>query len=107
MGNNNKETRLSKRVADLDQRVADLAILNKKIDHQLRIKDNWHSETKDWIGECVSVYLRSDVVVIGVLKWSDKYQIAVVPPGRLESNPKIINKGAIDIIELGDKEDGK
>jgi len=106
MGNNTKETRLGKRVADLDQRVADLAMLSRKLDHQLRIKDNWHSETKDWLGKSVKVTLRSGVFVVGILKWSDKYQIAVVPLGRSNNDPRIINKGAIDIIEL-EKRDGE
>lgn len=104
MGNNAKETRLGKRVADLDQRVADLAMLSRKLDHQLRIKDNWHSETKDWLGKSVKVSLRSGMFVVGTFKWSDKYQIAVVPGGRSNDDPRIINKGAIEIIELGERD---
>lgn len=99
--------RLGKRIADLDERVADVAREQRRLSELLKVQDNWHSETKEWLGRVVRVYLQDgETVLVGRLKWSDKYHIAVVPQGRGVNDPQVVNKGAISFLQL-DRGGGK
>lgn len=104
MGNNKHEGSLGRRVADLDHRVADLAMRQRRVDHLLRVKNNWHSETAAWLGEIVAVQLKNGEELLGRLKWNDQYQIAIVPKGRKNDDPQIINKGSMAYIELAERQ---
>lgn len=100
--------RLGKRVADLDTRVAEVAREQRRLSELLRVKDNSISETAGWIGRTILVHLRDGEDLVGKFKWSDKYQIAIVPPDREDDDPKIINKGAIGYLELAEgRKDGE
>lgn len=95
-GNSNE--RLSKRLADLDQRVADVTKEQRRLSELLKIKNHWHSEIKDWIGREVRVSLQNDQTLIGKLKWTDNYNVAITT--RRGNSTRIINKGAIAFLQL-------
>ena len=95
-----KETKLGKRVAELDHRVAMIQKEQRRLNEILKVGNGWGSEVSNWFGCVVELTLRSKETIIGTFKWSDKYQVAVVPEGRRLDDPVIVNKGAIDTIEL-------
>lgn len=102
------KNRLGKRVSDLDHRVADVAREQRRISELLKIKDNLISETSNWIGQSIRVHLRNGEDLVGRFKWADKYQLAVVPQGRQDDDPVIINKGAIGYLERAEgRKDGE
>lgn len=100
MTNNNGERRLSRRVADIEMRMAQIQKDQRRINELLKLQQNWGSEIANWFGRPVSISLRNGELVIGKFKWSDKYQLAVVPKDRKDNNPIIVNKASINTIEL-------
>lgn len=96
------QTRLGKRIADLDERVANVAREQRRINQLLKVQDNIVSETKEWIEKSINVRLQGGNIV-GSFKWMDKYQIAVIPHDRCTDDPVIIPKSAIQFIERAPK----
>lgn len=94
-----QEKRFGWKLADLDTRVAEVAREQRRVNQLLGVDDNWHSEVKSWIGHSVVVHLQDGNALTGTLKWVDKFQLAVIPPGRTKDDPQIINKGAISFTE--------
>jgi len=90
-----KAPNLGQQVISLKRRVEQLERELRSIKDTLNTKDNWHSETKDWIGAMLHVQLRSGETESGRLLWSDRYNICLK-----ESDERvIIPKGAIDTIK--------
>lgn len=100
MDSEKKQSSLGRRVADLETRASDIARDQRRLNDLLRIKDNWHSETKDWVGKKIRVHLRSEERIDGYLKWVDKFNLAMVPTHHTDDDPLIVNKGAINMLHL-------
>ena len=58
----------------------------------LNTHDNWHSETRKWIGKTVKVTFNGEETS-GVFKWADRYNICVV----VFNKPRIFPKGMISL----------
>lgn len=63
----------------------------------LNTQDNWHAETRTWIGKTVRVTFEGEAVT-GVFKWADRYNICLV----VYDKPRIFPKGKIS-LQLADE----
>lgn len=54
----------------------------------LNIRDNWHSEIKEWVGKLVVINSGCDSVSSGLLIWVDRYHICVESKGIKTIHPK-------------------
>jgi hypothetical protein len=87
---------LGQLVNSLKRRVEQIERDLRAIKDILNTKDNWHSETKDWIEKMVHVRLHSGETESGNLLWLDRYNICISCSdyGRV-----IIPKGAIETFK--------
>ena len=68
----------------------------KRVKDVLNSQDNWHSETREWLGKEVLVRTRGGISETGTFKWSDRYNICIVSKGETTIWPK----GGIDRLGL-------
>jgi hypothetical protein len=90
---------LGKRVGDVERIQGEHGRLIRELRDTLQIKDNSAAEVKDWIGRRVSIQgVREGSLYVGVLKWVDKYNYAILEDGA--PAPTIIQKGNVEAISL-------
>lgn len=103
----------------LGSRVSQLELAQSKIKHDVRklndtiqTKDNWHAEVGGWQGREVVAIANSGREYRGVLKWIDKYNIAIIgkcltngyETTSTKNDPFVLNKGCLESMRLVDKD---
>ena len=78
----------------LKERITVLEKGLKKVNDVLNIQDNWHAETREWLGKEIEVKSRSGLSDVGILKWTDRYNICLVS----SKGPRIWTKGGLDCL---------
>lgn len=70
----------------------------------LNVKDNWHASIRSMIGKLVAVSDRSGAKTVGVLLWSDRYNLCIRMTQSITSTTwdRIYTKGGINWIELAE-----
>lgn len=96
---------LTRRFQSLKDRLAQLEKDVRALKDLLNVHDNWHSAIRRWIGSVVTLCDRRGEVVIGKLKWSDRYNLCVEIDPALEitavkgTRKRIYTKGGIIWLE--------
>lgn len=97
---NGKEGIIRSRVTGLEMRIGELARELKRLTTLLDVKNNWHSETHDWVGREVQLKLKhQDQYFQGTLKWIDKYNLALILE-MAQTRTYVFNKSAIAFLFL-------
>jgi hypothetical protein len=92
---------LGQLVKSLKSRIEQLERDVRAIRDIVNTKDNWHAETRDWIGESVVIRTQSGVESGGRLIWIDRYNVCIdfTPTNKfLGASRVVIPKGGIDFI---------
>lgn len=86
---------LAKKTQSLKDRLERMDKELRGLKDVLNVHDNWNAEIRMWIGKEVRLKDSTSDVVVGTLKWSDRYNVCVV----VNDQPRIYNKGGITWIE--------
>jgi len=87
------------KIQSLNDRHDRLAKEVRSLKDLLNTEDNWHAETRKWIGKRVAVTFGGEQVQ-GIFKWADRYNICLV----VLSTPRIFPKGMIS-LQLAEESD--
>lgn len=91
---------LAKKYQSLKDRFTQLERDVRSLKDLLNVHDNWNSTIRKWVGKVITVCDRSGQEESGILKWSDRYNLAVelTSSGRT----RVYTKGGINWIESKD-----
>ena len=100
-----KELKILKSKVEELQQLKNLKIIVAKHNDILQTQDNWHSRVSKWVGKSIRIKTNhgpTDVIDVGILLWTDRYNIGVAIPKegeRTTYTDRVYNKGNITWLE--------